>query len=400
MARMVASRKAGLSHGLMMQVEQVVNFPCEMPTVLGMGAWFKNTLCLLQGNQAQMTATVGDLDNADACSNHQLQAQQLLKSLPQAALQAVAHDLHPDFFSTRLALQFAADYCIPAIAVQHHHAHIAAVCAAHGERHSILGLALDGTGLGMDGSAWGGELLQVKGAHFQRLGHLKTLALPGGDKAAREPWRMAASVLFAAGRGVEIPTRFASQPSAAMVLQQLQRGLNCPTTSSMGRVFDAAAGLLGLCSVMTFEAEAAILLEQVATAWIDEHGWPQPLNGSWQISQETTGLVLNLQPLLLTMAAWSMDKSIGEAAAAFHASLISALASWVALAAQQTGLDKVALAGGCFFNRLLSSRLPVVLASQDLQGLMLKNLHPGDTSIALGQAWVAALLIEESNICV
>lgn len=383
-----------------MSVEQVVDFPNTMPTVLGTGAWFKNTLCLLQGKRAYITSTVGDLDNADACADHQRQAQRLLENLSQPPLQGIAHDLHPDFFSTRLALQYAADYRIPAMAVQHHHAHIAAVCAEHGHRNAVLGLALDGIGLGADGSAWGGELLQVTGAHFQRVGHLTALALPGGDKAAREPWRMAASVLFAAGRGAEIPTRFANQPGAALVWQQLQRGLNCPTTSSMGRVFDAAAGLLGICAEMAVEAEAAILLEQAATTWIAEHGWPQPLSGGWLISQAASGLVLNLQPLLLTMSEWSMNKTIGEAAAVFHASLVSALANWVDLAAQHAGLNKVALAGGCFFNRILSSHLPAVLESQGLQVLMLKKMPPGDASIALGQAWVAALLIEESNGCV
>jgi hydrogenase maturation protein HypF len=376
-------------------VEHILPLSRSLPTVLGVGGWFKNTLCLIQGNQAFITPTVGDLDTAEACANHQSHAQHFLENLPQPSLRATAHDLHPDFFSTRQALHYAADYRVPAHAVQHHHAHIAAVCAEHGEEGCVLGLALDGVGLGTDGSAWGGELLQVQGAHFERLGHLQPLQMPGGDKAAREPWRMASSVLFAAGRGEEIVQRFADQAGAAMVLSQLQRNLNCPETSSMGRVFDAAAGLLGICPVMAFEAEAAILLEKAATAWIAEHGWPVCLSGGYLISEEESGVVLNFRPLLLALADWPADKTVEEAAAVFHASLVAALVDWVSLVARKSGLNKMAVAGGCFFNRLLSSHLPVALESQGLQVLMLKQLSPGDTSIALGQAWIAALLVEK-----
>ena len=192
----------------------------------------------------------------------------------------------------------------------------------------MLGLALDGVGLGTDGKAWGGELLRVDGANFKRLGHLRPLALPGGDRAARDPWRMAAAVLFDLGRGEEIALRFADQAGAEIVAAMLAKGLNSPRTSSMGRVFDAAAGLLGICPRMEFEAQAAIALEQNATAYIETHGWPEPIEGGWHIDANGE---LDLLPLL---GALSAEPDTGYGAALFHATLVAALLHWVVRAAE------------------------------------------------------------------
>ena len=160
--------------------------------------------------------------------------------------QAVVHDLHPDFYSTRFAARFARTRAVPLVGVQHHHAHIAAVLAEHGVRGPVLGLALDGVGLGVDGTAWGGELLRVDGARCERLGHLARIALPGGDRAAHEPWRMAAAALHLMGRGERDRGAVPAAGRGARSQQMLLRDLHCPMTSSMGRWFDAAAGLLGV----------------------------------------------------------------------------------------------------------------------------------------------------------
>ncbi|MDX9738481.1 MAG: carbamoyltransferase HypF, partial [Azonexus sp.] len=157
--------------------------------VLATGAWFRNTLCATAQGEAWLTSCVGDLRDVAACTAHEALAQALLAALPEAPC-AIAHDLHPDFHSTRCAQKLASQLGVPLFAVQHHHAHIAAVCAEHDYAGPVLGLALDGVGLGTDGTAWGGELLRVDGGRWQRLGHLRCLALPGGDKAAQEPWRM------------------------------------------------------------------------------------------------------------------------------------------------------------------------------------------------------------------
>ncbi|MDP1985091.1 MAG: carbamoyltransferase HypF [Sulfuritalea sp.] len=371
-------------------VEHQLPLARSAPPLLASGAWFKNTVCLAQGNQAWVSHTVGDLFQAEACLAHEATARELLQALAAMGMKpvAIAHDLHPDLHSTHFAVQLAAEFGIEPIGVQHHHAHIAAVAAEHGIEGPLLGLALDGVGLGTDGHAWGGELLRVDGAHFQRLGHLRPLALPGGDRAARDPWRMAAAVLFDLGRGEEIASRFADLPGAEIVAAMLARGLNSPRTSSMGRVFDAAAGLLGICPRMEFEAQAAIALEQQATAHIEAHGWPAPLQGGWHIDDKGQ---LDLLPLL---GALSTEPDTGYGAALFHATLVAALLQWVARAAETSGIARLACGGGCFFNKLLRTGLVEKVPATGMELFMPQRLLPGDTAISLGQAWVAMHLLE------
>jgi hydrogenase maturation protein HypF len=368
-------------------VEHIIELVHPVPCVLAMGAWYKNTLCITSGRQAFISQCVGDLDTPEACHEHELTARALLECLGEKP-QAIVHDLHPDFHSSRFAAQLAAELDVHLIAVQHHHAHIAAVCAEHGMNEPVLGLALDGVGLGTDGTAWGGELLLVAGAQFERIGHLRPMPLPGGDKAAQEPWRMAAAVLHELGRGDEITQRYANEPAAAMVQTMLQRDLNCPRTSSMGRVFDTAAGLLGLCHKMEFEAQAAIALEQAATRHTSRlPAMPQ----GWRLSPEGK---LDLLPLLNALT----DRQDAEQGAAlFHATLIEAIADWIAQATRQTGITSVACGGGCFFNKLLSAGLRERMDAMGVRMLTSKRLLPGDTTIALGQAWVATQNIQHGG---
>ena len=349
--------------------------------ILAVGAWFKNSVCALRGDEIRLSPLIGDLDSAENCRVHAATLLSMLDWLG-APPALIAHDLHPDFFSSRQAALHAARLGATTLAVQHHHAHIAAVCYEHRHRGAVLGLALDGVGLGADGTAWGGELLRVDGANYRRLGHLKPLPLPGGDRAAREPWRMAAAVYHALGRNAAIAARF-EHAAAPMVAQMLQRDLNCPRTSSMGRVFDAAAGLLGLSNIMNYEAEAAIALEQAATRHIDAHGWPDAMESGFVL--EPTGQ-LDLSPCL---AALDLATNVDRAAAIFHATLIDALSAWIAWAAADQGLTTVACGGGCFLNRLLASGLRQALESQDLTILLPLQLSPGDAAIAVGQAWIA-----------
>ncbi|MBI4998385.1 MAG: carbamoyltransferase HypF [Rhodocyclales bacterium] len=348
------------------------------PAILALGGWYKNTLCVTRGNEAFVSQHIGDLDNAATVGFLEETVAHLLGIL-ELEPAMVVHDLHPDFASTRLAAQFAAERGIPALAVQHHHAHIASVLAEHGQVGPVLGLALDGVGLGSDGKAWGGELLRVDGAGFARLGHLEEIVLPGGDRAAREPWRMGAAALHLLGRDGEIEERFADQPGAATIRQMLERGTNCPATSSCGRWFDAAAGLLGIRPVMAFEGQAAMLLEGLAAA----HGPVAPLADAWTIGADGT---LSLMPLMAALA--DIDHA-GRGAALFQDTLAAALAEWVVVVAEREKMDTVALGGGCFLNRLLAADLARRLSATGLSVLMARQVPPNDGGLSLGQAWIA-----------
>ncbi len=348
------------------------------PVVLATGGYFKNTACVLRKREAFLSQHVGDLDNAPTC--HALeQAVEHLLAILEVRPAIVAHDLHPDFFSTRLAASLAQRWGVPLHGVQHHHAHIAAVLAEHRWTAPALGVALDGVGLGDDGTAWGGELLLVAGASSQRLGRLQPLRLPGGDRAAREPWRMAAAALWQAGRGAEIATRFADEPAAAVAVTMLDRGLNAPETSSAGRWFDAAAGLLGVRRRMAFEGQAAMLLEGLAAA----HGPVAPDDAGFVLRGDGT---LDLTPLLSRLADCS-DAAHG--AALFHATLVAGIAEWVARAAIASAITTVALGGGCFLNAILTAGVRRALQARGLAVLEAEQAPPNDGGLALGQAWVA-----------
>jgi hydrogenase maturation protein HypF len=359
-------------------------------TVLACGAWLKNAACLLQGDGVRWTPLHGDLGDPANCIALE-QSVETLVAQADGAIEAVAHDLHPDFFSTRLALRVADQLGVPAIAVQHHHAHIGVLMAEYGLQEPVIGLALDGVGLGTDGVAWGGELLWVEGAAWRRLGHLQALALPGGDVAAREPWRMAAAALHALERGDEVTHRFSAgvgQMAAQTVQAMLTRGINCPPTTGAGRWFDAAAGALGISLKQKFEAEAAIALEKMAEGYLALHGEPEQA-GDYALDADGT---LDLRPLLATLFALADSgdpQAIARGAALFHLTLVDALTEWAYQAARLHGASTIALGGGCFLNRIMSGRLSATLTRRGLRVLLPQTVSCGDSGLALGQAWVA-----------
>ncbi len=380
------------------------------PTVLAVGAWLKNAACLVLDGRAHWSPVHGDLSDPAACAALEASVQALLAQAEAAGapVQAVAHDLHPDFFSTQLAIRCADALGVPAIGVQHHHAHLAAVLAEHGTDGPVVGLALDGVGLGTsvqtlgqaspDGpakgfTAWGGELLWLAGAQWQRLGHLWPLALPGGDRAAREPWRMAASALHALGRADEIVPRFGPAVGEAMangVRQMLDKGLNSPLTSSAGRCFDAAAGALGLCLHQQDEAQAAIALEQAAARALAAQPALRPLPGAVLHADGR----IDLRPVLASL----FDADDRDAAAAgFHLALADALADALIAAARARGIHTAALGGGCFFNRVLRARIERRLGDARLTVLQTGAPGCGDAGLAIGQAWVAAQTLTASE---
>ncbi|MEE4298345.1 MAG: carbamoyltransferase HypF [Pseudomonadales bacterium] len=348
----------------------------EGPAVLATGAQLKNTLTVTRDREAHVSQHVGDLATPATIAFQRSLAEQQLAWIGVRPV-VVACDLHPDFASTALARELAHVFEASFLAVQHHHAHVAAVLAEHGCGGPVLGVVLDGFGLGTDGGAWGGELLRVDGAICERLGHFAPLAAAGGDRAAREPWRMAAGVLADLGRGDEIAERFANEAHAAALARVLTR----PDvdlvgrTSAAARLFDAAAGLLGVRLRARFEGDAPMTLEGL----VDR---PRALEGGWRLAEG----VLDFTPLL---AALADEGDPQRGAELLHGTLIEALAAWVREAAAAQGLGVVALCGGCLQNRFLATELPLLLEAEGLRVLLARELPPNDGAVSLGQAWVA-----------
>ena len=353
-------------------IAATIALPRAVPSVLAVGPFLKNTVCVTRGAEAFVSAVHGDLGTPDAIRAFEATVEALVAELG-VRPSRVAHDLHPDFHSTR----YAQSLDLPQVPVQHHHAHAAAIAAEHGHDGPVIALSLDGYGLGPGNQSWGGELLLADGPRYGRLGHLAELAQPGGDVAAREPWRMAASVLHRLGRGAEIATRFVAIPAAARLGQVLDKGLNTAPTSSAGRLIDAACGLLGLHPVAAFEGLAALALVALVTEPVaDPAGWT------------ITDGVLDLLPLLDRLASCT-DRVKG--ANLFHGTLIAALAQWASEAAHGNGVRMVTLGGGCFLNRVLTAGLVERLRQQGLHPLTAVKVSPGDAGLSLGQAWIAAL---------
>ncbi|CCD93058.1 carbamoyl phosphate phosphatase, (NiFe) Hydrogenase maturation protein [Bradyrhizobium sp. ORS 375] len=359
-------------------VPEPIRLPRVLPPLLAVGAQLKATVTVIRGDEAFVSQHLGDLDTAAAVRFFEETIAHLTSILDVTPV-AIAHDLHPDMASTR----YAQGSGLPTFAVQHHHAHAASVIAERGLRTPALALVLDGYGYGSDGGAWGGELLLCDGASFQRLGHLAPLKMPGGDRAAREPWRMAASVLHDLGRDDEIVMRFPGQPQACHLPMLLGRA-DAAVTSSAGRLFDAVAGLLGVCAKQSFEGEAAMKLEAlVRTPAVLEHGWT------------IVDRVLSLGPLLAHLINSKLDAV--EAAGLFHGTLAAACVDWIAAASRATALSTVVLGGGCFLNAHLSEQIVRGCRAVGVDARLPRRLPPNDGGLSLGQAWVAGLQVIEQE---
>ena len=352
-------------------VPQPVRLAREVPCVLAVGGHLKSTITVTRGREAFVSQHVGDLGSAESIGYFEETVAHMLAILDVEPV-AVAHDLHPDFASTR----FAEASAWPAVGVQHHHAHVGAVAAERGVEGPLLGLVLDGFGYGADGGNWGGELLWCESSGFVRLGHLAPLAMPGGDIASREPWRMAAAVLHGLGRGSEIADRFAGQAHAARLALLLGQA-NPPTTTSAGRLFDAVAGLLGTAVTQRYEGQAAMELEAlVGDVHVDRAGWSIDAG------------VIDFARLLERLAAPGLDAVTG--AGLFHGTFAAGVVDLVTRVARERGVRQVALGGGCFLNRVLTERVCAGLAAAGIEPLIPRAVPTNDGGLSLGQAWIAA----------
>lgn len=376
--------------------------PLELPRdlgrcVLATGAELKNTLCLTRGKDAFVSQHVGDLKNLETFGFFRAMAEHL-SGLLEVRPETVVCDLHPDYLSTA----YAQETGLPLFRLQHHFAHLYGVLAENGEIGPALGLALDGTGYGTDGTIWGGELLYVDPAratpenYGQRLGRLSPFPLPGGEAAIREPWRIASGFLsfpeaescrerFAESLGPLLGVE-GKRPVHEAILEMARRRA-APLTSSCGRLFDAVAALLGLCPVITYEGQAAIRLEHVQDRSVTE-SLPFPLlEREGLLELDTVTFFLHL------LKRRQAGVPVPALARQFHQSLAEGLAELALAASRRCGVRTVALSGGVLHNRTLASLLPAALVRRGLMPLTHRALPPGDGGLSFGQAaWAACVL--------
>jgi hydrogenase maturation protein HypF len=361
--------------------------PCPVP-VLAVGAQLKNTCAIGVGRDAIVSHHVGDLDAVSAYDAFCRDAR-LLEQLFNVEPQIVAHDAHPTYASTRYALERAATRGLRTLRVQHHHAHIASCMAEHGLSRPVIGVAFDGTGYGDDDTVWGGEILTGDLRHVIRAAHLRPVRMAGGDQAVREPWRMALAHVLDAGADPSSLRRRAGAPAARVVEQMLERGVNAPLTSSVGRLFDAVAAIVLRRDRAGFEGQPAMQLEWVAMG--DDDG--QAGGDRYVIDVVAQGDALLLDPRALIRQVVE-DEAAGvppaRIARAFHRALAAAVGGVCAEIRARTGLDTVVLSGGVFHNALLTLDCEQRLSSAGFRVYRHQVVPPGDGGISLGQLAVAA----------
>ena len=366
-------------------------FVVEAP-VLATGGHLKNTVCVAHGRSAQLSAHVGDLDTA---SSREALRSAIDRTLRQAGTHAavIAHDLHPDYASTAVALAFGAEQGISRrVAVQHHHAHVAACVAEYGVTTPVIGVVFDGAGLGSDGAIWGGEFLVVDGARFTRCGHLGYVPLPGGDAAARKPWRSAAAHL--AHLGPPAGVLATARPSGIgeqewrLVQQIITRGVRAPQTSSIGRLFDAVASLIGLCHESSFEGEAALQLEAAAHGTVSNR-YSVTLSGGECWTSDPANIIEGI------VTDHARGRTSADIASAFHGALRTLIVLGCERIRENLGRETVVLSGGVFCNALLAESASAALVARGFRVLLPRLVPCNDGGLSLGQAYVAACAHQE-----
>lgn len=365
-----------------------VALPLSSVPLMAAGAELKATFCMARGRRAYLSQHIGDMENLETLESYE-RAFSLLGKLFHIAPEVVACDLHPGYLSTEWATRYAAAHGLPLIPIQHHHAHAAALMAEHGlaADAKILAVAFDGTGLGTDNAVWGGEILAAGYSGFERLGQLKYVSLPGGDLAVKKPWRMALAHLYAA----KIPwdddlpcVRNRARSEIGALSTQLVRGLNSADTSSAGRLFDAAAALLGVRQEASYEAQGAMELEALAGQSADTAFYDFDRT-------DTSPFLLDPAPLWRSMIAdFRGGVAPPDLAMRFHRSVARAIVQSCLQGRARTGLGNVGLTGGVFQNVLLTRLAVELLEGEGFEVLTHRIVPPNDGGLALGQAAIGA----------
>jgi hydrogenase maturation protein HypF len=357
----------------------------ESQAVLAVGGELKNTICVVRGSEAFLSQHVGDLENLESYKFFE-EAVAHLRRILETEPKVIAHDLHPDYFSTKWAQEQTG---VELVGVQHHHAHVAACMAENHLDGKVIGIALDGTGYGTDGAIWGGEVLVADYSGFERAAHLEYVPLPGGAAAIHEPWRMAVSYLAKHfGKDVEkMGLPFLAEVDSrklGVVLQMMEREINSPRTSSCGRLFDAVAALVGLRGTVNFEAQAAIELEMAARDSGSESAYPLDLNlrgATWEIGTKSLfeWLVRDIQK----------QAGVAEISRKFHNGLALVQVEVAEKIREKTELNRVCLSGGCFLNALLLETMIAEMKERSFEVFFHTEVPAGDGGISLGQAVIA-----------
>jgi len=358
----------------------------KLPSVLAVGAELKNTLCITKENRAFLSQHVGDMENLETFDFFCLTLSHM-EGILEIRPKVMAHDLHPDYLSSKFS---RGQKEIPTLAVQHHHAHIVSCLAENGVKGPVIGLALDGTGFGSDGQVWGGEVLLADLNSFQRAAHLDYVSLPGGDAAAKFPWRMALSYLHKTygDELFNLPIKFVRDlktGDANIVFQMITKRVNSPLTSSCGRLFDALSSLIGLRQKIAYEGQAAMELEMCQN--LSEKGkYP------WAMEEEKGHLIL-LTSDIIRGAVEDMKAGIrrGIISRRFHNTLIDMFTGTCVRLREASGIDQVAMSGGSFQNVTLLNGLSRSLTSNGFKVFTQKVVPSNDGGLSLGQAVCAGL---------
>jgi hydrogenase maturation protein HypF len=365
-----------------------------LPSVLALGGQLKTTQCILKGNFAYLSPHIGDMETPQA-RDFFSESLTLMKRITESDPQIVACDYHPAYYSTRAAQELPA---VKVIRVQHHHAHIVSCLADNGIQGEVIGLAMDGTGYGLDGNAWGGEFLIADETRLQRFGHLQYLVLPGGEKAIREPWRIAASLLKStygqSWKEIAVRLNLAPDQNTCEILDKvIANRINSPLSSGLGRLFDGVAALIGLRSRVSFEGQAAMELEAEAAA---SSGSAYPFN---ILRKNDNPYILDVTPMIKALVNdLAAGKNRRHIASSFHQTLSDAFVAMTSEIHQATGLKRVVLSGGCFQNKLLLEHSMDKLRNAGLEVYCHRNVPANDGGVSLGQAVVAASLIKRGMV--
>ncbi len=368
-------------------VPRTVALPISSPSILALGGELKNTLCLTRNDHAYLSQHLGDLGNLESCAGHVAMSAHL-QSLLELHPAVVAHDLHPDYQTTRLADSLPG---VQRIGVQHHHAHLASCLAENGQSGPALGVIFDGLGYGADGTIWGGEFLLGDLRDFRRVGYFTPIRMPGGDLATREPWRMALAYLHQT-YGRDYPRLPFLQEIARrdeqLIVTMIEKRINAPLSSSCGRLFDAVAALLGLRNRVNYEGQAAIELEMVAAIG-DYPPYPFTLDGV------ADAIVFEPRAMIQAIVAdFVAGIPVAEISARFHATLVAVIGEICARVRAETGINTIALSGGVFQNCLLTEAVIADLKRADFIVLTHSLVPPNDGGLSLGQAAVAAARLQ------